>query len=408
MTLAFVLITVTLANTNATLAAGGPLAASGFTTGPLITDQGLVWEGSAGVLLTRSNGTTSVLAKRGMPNWDNVIDQAWFGSRWWVIADAGGVFTGRIGGRLKRLRALARCNPGSKIVPVDPAGGTSSPVFVISGEDILAALPRPCAPLGHLTPETLVRIDLRTGASHVIADLSAVADGIAAAGRYVALALTLGTPPEVGREAAPHRVVRVFNALTGALIRQITSPVQDEGAAAIQLDAADDVLGGCCQAATGELAQTAQLARIERYWWAPAGAKAARQVQLGEYAVLSDRRIAYISSGTHGDPVIDVRDMRDGQTRTAVTFAGTVRLAGLAQSESTLAWEQQSFGLMTSAGRCLSAELTPPQLMSIDLRTLAGGPLAIVGPESPALPHECILTAPPAATEPSSGRFSAD
>jgi hypothetical protein len=392
--LALALIALTQLGTNATLAAEGPLAAAGFTAGPLITDAGLVWEGSAGVLLTRTNGTTSVLANRGVPNWDNFIDQAWFGSRWWVIAGAGGVLGGHIGGRLKPLRALARCDPGSKIVAVDSAGGTSSLVLAISGKDLLAALPRSCAPRNHLAPETLVRIDLRTGASRVIARLHAVADSIAAAARYVALAFTRSTPPGAGREAEPHEVVRVLDARTGALVRQIMPPAQDGRSAAIQIDAAGDVLGGCCETAARELAQVAQRARIETYWWAPAGAKAGRQIQLGEDAVLSDRRIAYRGLGASGGPVIDVRDMRDGQTRTAVTFTGAARPASLAVSENELAWEQQSFGLLTPPGACLSTELTPPQLMSIDLRTLAAGAFVVVGPEPPALQHECVSLVP--------------
>jgi len=375
-------------------ASAGSLTASGLAAGPLITDAGLVWEGSTGVVLTRANGTTSVLAARGMPNWDNYIDQAWFGSRWWAIAGSNGVLGGRIGGRLKPLRALARCNLGSKVAPVDLAGSTSRPVLAISGEDLLAALPRSCAPRGS-APETLVRVDLRTGASRAIARLSGVAESIVAAGRYVALALTKSTRPARGHEAVSHEVVRVLDARTGALVRQIKPPVEDEGGAPIQIDAAGDVLGGCCETATRELAQVAQPVRIERYWWAPAGAKVGVQIQLGEDAVLSDRRVAYRGWGATGGRVINVRDMRRGQTRTVVTFTGAAQPAELALSENELAWEQQSFGLLTPPGACLPIELTPPQLMSIDLLTVSGGPLVVVGPEPPALQHQCVSVSPP-------------
>ena len=47
------------------------------------------------------------------PNWDGFVDLAWFGRDWWAVARPSGVFAGRIGGPLRELPLLHKCNPGS-------------------------------------------------------------------------------------------------------------------------------------------------------------------------------------------------------------------------------------------------------------------------------------------------------
>lgn len=365
-----------------------PVVASGFADGPLLTDEGLAWDGLAGVELTRANETTSVLAQTDAPNWDNFVDQAWFGSRWWAIAGTGSVRGGPIGGPLKPVSALSSCNPGSKAVVLD---GISAAAFEISGEDLVAALPPSCAPRGHRRRWTLVRIDLRTGRLHVIAGLSAKAVSVAVAGRYVAVALRRRVP--IGSRPEFREFVRVLNALTGRLMRQIEPPPEfRESGGTIQLDTAGDVLAGCCLRTGRELAWVAGPPRsIEPYWWAPAGAKEGTAIQLGARAVLSDGRIAYLAE--EGE-AIDIRDMHNGTTLTAVTFAGTASPGGLAFSGETLAWEQQSFGTLTPPNACIPTPLTAPQLMSTELSTLSRGPLVVVGPEGPPLEHPCVSPEP--------------
>ncbi len=383
--LALSLLAVVLIGATASVGVqAAPVVASGFADGPLVTDEGLVWDGLAGVELTRANETTSVLTQTDAPNWDNFVDQAWFGSRWWAIAGTGGVRGGPIGGPLKSVPSLARCNPGSKAVILD---GVSAAAFEISGEDLVAALPPACAPRGHRGRWTLVRIDLRTRRLHVIAGLPAKAISLAVAGRYVAVALRRRLPirsrPELGE------FVRVLDARTGGFVRQIAPPPElRESGGTIQLDTAGDVLAGCCLRTGRELARVAGPPRfIEPYWWAPAGAKQGTAIQLGARAVLSDGRIAYLSE--EGE-AIDIRDMHNGTTLKAVAFAGTASPGGLAFSGETLAWEQQSFGTLTPPNACIPTPLTSPQLMSTELSTLSRGPLVVVGPEGPPLQHPCV------------------
>jgi hypothetical protein len=365
-------------------AEGSELTAAGFTTGPVITEAGLVWEGSEGVMLTHPNDTTSVLAPNTTPNWDNSIDQAWFGSAWWVLASGQGVVGGPIGGPLRGLPVLAHCNPDTKIVPLDSADEADPPLYAVSGENLFAALPRSCAPGRRVAPGTLVRVDLRTGRARTLARLPAPAGSLAAAGGYVVVAFKR-TAPVLGGEMEtplPERV-SLYNSRTGTLVRRINPPAEEEGAA-LQLDAEGDVLAGCCEASSGALAHTAQLARIERYWWAPAGTTAGVKIQLGGDPALSDGRIAYID----GD-AIELTEPHDGQTRAVVTFSGTDHPQSIALSANELAWEQLGYSLVTMPGACQSVVLTPPQLASLDLR---GAPIAVAGP-APAQP-QCFDESP--------------
>ena len=87
--------------------------APGLTAGPFITGAGLVWESSHGIVLTNSAGRSKVLAPPDAPNWDDFTDLAWFGRDWWALARPSVVLAGRIGGPLRELPLLHKCNPGS-------------------------------------------------------------------------------------------------------------------------------------------------------------------------------------------------------------------------------------------------------------------------------------------------------
>jgi hypothetical protein len=347
----------------------------------VITDFGLVWESSAGVMLTNSARESSVLAAPGAPNWDNVVDQAWFGLDWWVLARPSGVVGGRIGAALREVPLLQRCNPASPTAPVPPA---AEPLYAVSGEDVYAALPQRCF-ARHGKQWAVVSIDLRTSRWHMLGGGPGTADSLAASGGYVALAYartysrpTAGDPnPTTGSV-----FVRVWDAARGAPGNQIklnprAGPL---AGSVVQVDERGDVLisTGCCGAR--QLAHAAQPAEIQEFWWARAGSAVAKEVQLGHDAVLSDGQVAFLSSdpGSPSVETIEVTDLLTGATRTIVSFPGTATANGLAFSGDILAWEQQSW-VMNESTDCKAVALSPPQLASVDLRGVPASPIPVNG-----------------------------
>ena len=121
-------------------AEGSSVDAPGLSAGPFITSAGLVWESSRGIMLTNSAGRSKVLARPDAPNWNNSADLAWFGRDWWALARPSGVLAGRIGGQLRALALLRKCNPGS--ASIKP--GVLVTEYAVSGEHLYAALPRVC------------------------------------------------------------------------------------------------------------------------------------------------------------------------------------------------------------------------------------------------------------------------
>jgi len=382
------LLALTLAPPRASAALppeGSALTAAGFTSGPLIAEAGLVWQGISGIVLTHGDGATVLLAAAGTSTGASERDQAWFGSRWWAYADAEAVRSGPIGGPLARLPVLARCNPYDSTSPVSPTA---------AGENLFVVLPRACMRNRHAAAYTLLRIDLRTRSSRAIAALPDGAESLAAAGRYVAVAVPGPGAGSPSARASRREGVRILNARTGALVRRVAAPAEGEPFEDLQIDAAGDVLAGCCGARPGHLARVAQPPIISRYWWAPAGARVGTTIPAGQDPVLSDGRISYLGSAAAGGEFgIQVMEARDRQVRTAVTFSGTASPGGIALSGNELAWEQQSsveaeMLLATGGYGCSPIELSEPQLESIDLATPRRGPVAVVGPPAPAY-HVC-------------------
>src|SRR5271168_2728954 len=64
-------------------AEGSSIDASGLTSGPAITDAGLVWDSAQGIMLSGPTGATSVLYPTPVAG-ENVTD--WLGLDWWVVA----------------------------------------------------------------------------------------------------------------------------------------------------------------------------------------------------------------------------------------------------------------------------------------------------------------------------------
>jgi hypothetical protein len=341
---------------------------------------------------TSSAGRSRVLARPDAPNWDNVADLAWFGREWWALARPSGVFAGRIGGRLRALPLLRRkCNLGSTIIKP----GVLVTQYAISGEQLYVALPSVClarkgAPFGEV-----VDIDLRSRRSRVLAPMPGTLDYMAASGNYLALAYWRSTPrPTVERRL----FVRVLDAATGALVKQVTPPRKtgDERSSrtsGIQVDDYGDVLvtEGCCGAPPGQLAHIAQPAGTRSgWWWARAGSTVGHETHLGNGAVLSDGRVAFLSTeaGSPESKTIDVRNLLAGTTRTVVTFSGSASASSLALSGNQLAWAQQSTVLNVLSGpapgggyfeSCTTVPLSPPELASLNLRDIPSSPVVVRG-----------------------------
>lgn len=395
---------------SAALPPGGSSSdAPGLTAGPFITDAGLVWESSAGVMLTDRHGRSTVLARPDAPNWNGFVDLAWFGLDRWALARPSGVFAGRIGGRLSRLTKLLRCNPAT---PSAASAGILT-LYAVSGAHLYAALDARCfarrsAPLG-----AVVDVNLRSRRARVLARLPGALGHMAASGNYLAVSYWRKMPRSTANThpgpAFPRQlVVRVWNAATGAVVNQVTPPANApdfvrNGALGIQVDNYGDVLvtAGCCAASPGALAQVAgPPPRRSAWWWARARSKVSRETRLGDGAVLSDGRVAFFSSDT-GNPrrqTIEVRDLLDGAARTAVAFSGSMNADSLALSGNVLAWAQQSAVVNVVRGTtpggasfetCNDVPLSPVELASLDLRHMRSLPPVVRGvPIPPQYAHE--------------------
>ena len=397
---------------------GSSLDAPELSAGPFITDEGLVWAGPDGTMLTRPEGSSSVLAPPGPPppsNGGNVADFAWFGRAWWVQALANGVFGGRIGGPLHRLPVPNWCIPGSTGVGSERDGE----LFAVSGARLYVALQPPCFVRRSAPHGVVLTIDLRSGRSHVLAALPGALGYMAAAGRYLALAYhptpkrPTAKPGPVQPSPEPGLAVRVLDTATGKQLGSVSPPApvgesrrRDEPSG-VQVDERGDVLVtvNCCDTSPGVLAHIAQPYRPPaEWWWAKASARVGQPARRGSDPVLSDGRVAYLSqeSDWGGHDQIDVTDLRDGFTRTAVSFRGSASALGLAFSGNGLAWTQHStvidvtFATLPEGSRtesCVQVALTPVQLASLDLRRLPATPVEVDGvPIPPRYAHEpaCI------------------
>ncbi len=388
MTLALVLAMLAWPSASCAVLPEGVLGvdAPGLAAGPVITNAGLIWESPQGVVLTDSAGRSKVLAAPDARNWDGSVDVAWFGVDWWVLARPSGVFAGRIGGALSELPQLRRCDPGSPAIPPGAA------MYALSGGHLFAALPEPCSPTRKSPSGVVLDINLRSRHARVLVRIPGTLDGVAASGRYVALAYTspplrLITPPSSRTPSRePRLFVRVLDAATGALVNQIAAPanLRDYGTSAIQLDSRGDVLitSGCGAASPGQLAHIAQPACLTAWWWARARSAVGHQTTLGGDPVLSDGRVAFLPGAGGG---IDVRDLLNGTTRTVVAFSGSVSpvYGGLALRGTRLVWAQQSIVVnvvrTAFSESCTSVPLSPVELASHDLPDVPSSPALVTG-----------------------------
>jgi hypothetical protein len=351
-------------------------------------------------MLTSAAGRSTVLAPPDAPNGDGVHDLAWFGQNWWALARPSGVFAGRIGGGLRELPSLRRCNPGSPTIPPGVA------TYAVWGRHIYAALPERCLPLRRASREVVVvmAIDLRTRRSHVLARIPGSLGELAASGKYLALAYwrrsrsSSAAGPNSPTQQ-PRLFIRVLNASTGALIRQVLPPPsvpasEPRNVSGIQVDSHGDILVTSESGAPGELAHTARpFMPPPVWWWARAGSSVGHEAHLGRDAVLSKGRVAFFSregSDRNGAPIV-VKDLLDGATRTVVGFSGSVSATSLALHGSRLAWAQQSIVISVVSSEtaqglfysCTPVPLSSVELASLQLRDLPSSPLVVTGAPIP-------------------------
>jgi hypothetical protein len=368
-------------------AGGLHVDASGLTAGPFLTSAGLVWDGPRGVMLTHSARRSSVLAAPDAPDWNNSVDLAWFGRGWWALARPSGVFAGRIGGPLRELPQLHKCNPAS----ASRTPGVEAAQYVVSGDNLYAALAKGCLARRSARFGEVLDFDLRSHRSHVLTRMPGTLAYMAASERYVALAYWRSTPHSFGETP----LVRVLRTVTGALVSQITPP-RTTGAngrgriSSIQVDNRGNVLvtEGSCGAPPGQLAHVAQPLERRGWWWARVGSTVGHDTQLGEDAVLSDGRVAYFSNeacsfaGAPGG-TIAVKNLFTDATRTVVAFSGSLGGETLALSGNRLAWAQQSTVLNVTLApgmeSCGYVPLSPVELTTLNLRDSPSPPVLVSG-----------------------------
>jgi hypothetical protein len=244
----------------------------------------------------------------------------------------------------------------------------------------------------------VVDVDLRSRRWHVLIPMPGTIDLMAASGRYLALAYWRSSARDSGVRQLS---VRVLDAATGALVSQIAPPASSGGigsnrVSCIQIDDYGDVLVavGCCGVSPGQLAHVAQPLERKGWWWARAGSAVGLETQLGDDAVLSDGRVAFLSADASNETstTIEVRNLLASTARTVVIFSGSASAHGLALSGSGLAWAQQSTvvnvvsGPTTGGGsseECKDVPLSPPKLESLDLSDCASKPVLVNGVSIP-------------------------
>ena len=345
---------------------GSSIDAPGLTAGPFITSVGLVWQGPAGVMLTDAAGVPSVLSPTDVLVTPGGLPNASVGTDWWAVTRASGVWAGPIGGRLTQPPLLQRCSSFGE-----------ARLYAVSGEHLLAGLPRRCLATRSSPAGEVVDFDLRTGHARAVTAAPPDLLAIAASGNRLAELYATG-----GSRLASPLVVRVIDLRTGRPLYVATGPAPDrsvpllDSSVYLQVDGFGDALVTSRQFIVPALVNSA-------WWTTPASHEwMALPAGTGNRAVLSDGRLASLEYDA-GSAAILLRDVRSAASRVVVSFTGTVDPDGLALSGNALAWWQQSSYVNA---QCTTGTLSPPQLASLDLRELPAAPIGVTGVAAPPVP----------------------
>jgi hypothetical protein len=357
--------------------AGAALQAPGFSGGPKVVSDGLLWAGGSSgqesVFLSTASGTRLLVR-------DAELLAVHVENGWVVVSEASGPKVGRIGRRLRTIRGLRRCPP----IRSNRVGDR---LEAVANDNLYAVVRASCFGRRPGNAQFLVRIRLGTGNLHVIGRVPSGAISLVAAGSRLALTDEIGAGPtyEPGQEGGVR--VEVVDSRNGRLRYRLASPSGKRGEPGhyheTQLDTKGDVL------VTSLRHRPLPGAGEAIGWWGSPKTRIARPLEsgfepsLGErvaYASLSDGRIAYATRG-EGQTSLDVLNLATGKARPIVTFSGAVSMEGFGLGRTLLAWAQQNYAYITKP--CVTeAPVGSPELAET-LLSAAAPPIIIEATPGP-------------------------
>jgi hypothetical protein len=359
------------------------VSAPGFSSGPKVVSDGLLWAGfnSAGqedVFLSTETGTR-VLVPDAELSAVNVDDG------WVVVAEASGPKVGRVGRGLRPVQGLHRCLPirGGYKEGERLEAPTNGNLYAVVRATCLGRLPR--------YAQFLVRVQLGTGNLHVVGRVPSGAISLAAAGSRLALTYKTGARPTDESPAGNRVRVEVLDARNGRLLYRLAPPQGQRGRnpetqlvdrgryRETQLDAKGDVLviSGFGLAPSSGFG-SGPIPSEAFGWWGVPRMRVGRPLEAESTfgASLSEGRIAYATS-REVERSVYVLNLRTSKTRTIVAFSGSVRVGGFGVGKTGLAWAQQNYAYTIKPEHppllaCVTeAPIGSPELIETPLSTVA-------------------------------------
>jgi hypothetical protein len=313
--------------------AGAVVDAPGFSSGPKVVSDGLLWEGRSlgqeNVFLSTAGGTSLLVRYAG-------LSAVHVEGGWVVVAEASGPKVGRIGRRLRTVRGLHRCPP-------IPGYREGTSVEAVANGNLYAVVGASCLGRRPRSAQFLVCVRLSTGNLHVIGRVSSGAISLAAAGSRLALAYETGARPTDETLAGSRVRVEVVDSRNARRLHSVAPPPGERGRyrgayRETQLDTKGDVL--VTSYGAGPLPGPGEAFA----WWGTPGTRIGRPFKSNSSfgASLSEGRIAY-ATRREGETNIDLLNLATGETRTIVTFSGAARVDGFGLGRTVLAWAQQNY-----------------------------------------------------------------
>jgi hypothetical protein len=366
--------------------------APGFASGLKVVSGGLLWAGdSAGqedVFLSTATSTRLLVPDAELSAVN--VDDGWV-----VVAEASGPKVGRIGRGLRPVRDLHRCPPirgykeGARLEAL-----TNGDLYAIVRASCLGRRPRHA--------QFLVRVQLGTGNLHVVGRVPSGAISLAAAGSRLALTYETGARPTDESPVGTRVRVEVLDARNGRLLYRLAPPLGSTWSFLVetqrvdrgryretQLDAKGDVLviSGFGLAPSSGFGRYGVIPSEAFGWWGAPRTRIDRPLETETVfgASLSEGRIAYVTSRESG-PSIHVLNLRTGETRTIVTFSGSVMLGGFVVGRTGLAWAQQNYAY--------AIKPEDPPLVACVTEAPVGSPELIETPTSTMAPPIIVKATP--------------
>jgi hypothetical protein len=315
-------------------AVGATAEAPGFSDGPEVVKDGLLWVagrtlGQKNVFLSTGGGTRLLVR-------DAELSAVHVEDGWVVVAEARGTKVGRVGRRLGSVRWLHRCPP-------IPGSGEGDRVEAVANGNIYAVVRASCLGRRPRSAQFLVQVRLSTGDLHVSGRVPSGAISLAAARSRLALTYETHARPTDETLAGSRVRVEVVDSRNARRLYSVAPPPGERsryGGAyrETQLDAKGDVLvnsyGAGPPPGPGEALA----------WWGTPGTRIGRPFQSnsGFGASLSEGRIAYATK-REGETRIGLLDLATGEARTIVTFSGAARMKGFSLGRTVLAWARQNY-----------------------------------------------------------------